>query len=387
MTVTTTIPPHTHHQVQAGAVPTAPRAGLAFAVALAAAFVALNLAVVLLERPLLQILRHHPDATMAQINVLQPGQAPDVLFMGTSRAQFGFDPAAFSEEASRLTGTPVSSLNLGIPGTRLDVARLVLKNRVLNGHKPKLIVYGLSEFELWDPPGVDYIRDVTKLSYVSLAMSPEEVFTYGGSNPMEQLTFVAETTVPLLRYRSVIRDALDLRFNSENYFNGYYVAGPRQRTLREDGLWTFPPDWPQPVQSPERLEAFRTAQTSMLVGLRASDIRTQQLRDFAHLARTNGVALLVLNMPVAESYAGLWQSESNVQDYLRNASELTRQLRIPYLDLYREGGRLPAGTFWDDHHMSNAGAATFSRCIAPAVVSVLASGELPATGVSVSGCR
>lgn len=63
---------------------------------------------------------------------------PDVLILGNSRAEIGFDP-----EGPTLSGMKLSAYNLGIPGTGISTARGQLEYLLRIGTKPKLIVLGL----------------------------------------------------------------------------------------------------------------------------------------------------------------------------------------------------------------------------------------------------
>lgn len=210
-------------------------------------FVAVNALVATLERPVLETLRYDLDDAVGQLSVLDPGRPVDVVFLGSSRVMFGLDPQTLTQEAERLGTAGVTAVNVGVPGARLDVAALILKNRLLGSQKPKLIVYGASEFELLGAPDVERFEGLSNVRHLPVLMRPDDVATYGGSTLLERMQFIGDTAVPLLRYRTAIRDALNLRFNAEHQYHTYLTEGPRHRTPRSDGLWTFPPDWPQPT--------------------------------------------------------------------------------------------------------------------------------------------
>lgn len=67
----------------------------------------------------------------------------DIIFLGSSMVNRGMDPEIFEEEYQALTGKPVRSFNMGIPGIKSKDASL-LAMILARRYKPNLIVYGTS---------------------------------------------------------------------------------------------------------------------------------------------------------------------------------------------------------------------------------------------------
>ena len=72
---------------------------------------------------------------------------PNVLIMGNSRAEVGFDP-----DAPALSRMGALTYNLAIPGTGIAVPRGQLEHLHRVGHKPKLIILGLDFLDFIDEP-------------------------------------------------------------------------------------------------------------------------------------------------------------------------------------------------------------------------------------------
>ena len=104
---------------------------------------------------------HHHAFERAGFNLIKPALAhyqneiklshalalkPDILILGNSRAEIGFDP-----EGDALSGT--SAYNLAIAGTGISVARGQLEYLDRIGRRPKLVVLGLEFLDFIVPPG------------------------------------------------------------------------------------------------------------------------------------------------------------------------------------------------------------------------------------------
>lgn len=72
---------------------------------------------------------------------------PDVLILGNSRAEIGFDP-----EGSVLSHAGVSAYNLAIPGTGIVVSRRQVEYLDRIGINPKLLIIGLEFLDFIDDP-------------------------------------------------------------------------------------------------------------------------------------------------------------------------------------------------------------------------------------------
>ena len=73
---------------------------------------------------------------------------PDVLILGNSRAEIGFDP-----EGPALSHAGLSAYNLAIPGIGIAVSRRQVEHLDRIGIKPKLLVLGLEFLDFIDDPG------------------------------------------------------------------------------------------------------------------------------------------------------------------------------------------------------------------------------------------
>ena len=90
------------------------------------------------------LLRYQDEIKLTHAIALRP----DVLILGNSRAEIGFDP-----EGPALSRAGVSAYNLAIPGIGIAVSRRQVEYLDRIGIKPKLLVLGLEFLDFIDDPG------------------------------------------------------------------------------------------------------------------------------------------------------------------------------------------------------------------------------------------
>lgn len=112
-----------------------------------------------------ELSRYQNEIKLTQVIRLRP----DVLFLGNSRAEIGFDP-----ERVTMSRLRTSAYNLAIPGTGLATSLNQLEYLRKIGRVPKLIVLGVEFLDFIDPPGkpVDSNVSVTPES----AQSVQKIF-------------------------------------------------------------------------------------------------------------------------------------------------------------------------------------------------------------------
>lgn len=111
---------------------------------------------------------------------------PDVLILGNSRAEIGFDP-----EGPVLSRMKVLAYNLAIPGTGITTARGQLEYLQRIGHKPKLIVLGLEFLDFFDSPEVSAIHEIS--------MAPQSKY------PIEHQFWRFDTLFSLMSLKDALR--------------------------------------------------------------------------------------------------------------------------------------------------------------------------------------
>jgi hypothetical protein len=334
----------------------APWRGLALA---ACILLLANLGTAASERPLLRLVRYQFAPTAAPIIVYEDAAPPDVLFMGSSRAAFGFDPAIAESEVEARTGARIRALNIAIVGGATDMNYLIVKNVLEDGKRPSLIVYGLAEFELMRVPGY---KPCT-FPYFALLLRWDDIAFCSNPDLNDRLSFLMEQLSPLYRDRELIRSALSIWLNPDDVFSRLYTSGSGRVTLRNDGFATWPPNY---VVTDQIQAATRAGILAYLKQFQFDPERAARLEDFLALAHQRGIDVLLVNMPVPPEFLELWDSAESLNRFEAAVERIAQSHATPLVDLYanRAHGRVPAGDFIDLHHLSPAGAAIVTRLVA-----------------------
>jgi hypothetical protein len=320
-----------------------------------------NEAASLSEPPLLRLARYEFAPTAAPIIVYEDAPTPDLLFMGSSRAAFGLDPAIAQDEVAARTGVHVRALNIAIVGGATDMNYLILKNIVEDSKRPKVIVYGLAEFELMRVPGYQPCN----FPYFALLLRWDDgdVCDADASALDDRLAFVANQVAPLYRDRELIRTGLSLLLNPDDIFNELYTSGQGRITLRSDGFATWPPNY----VVGERLQAAtRAGILAYLNHFELDSDRVARFDEFLALAHARGIDVILVNMPVPPEFLGLWDDADTLDRFDSAVRGIARAYDVPLADMYANlgNGQVPPNAFIDLHHLTPQGAAIVTRLVA-----------------------
>jgi hypothetical protein len=145
------------------------------------------------------------------------GMHPDVLILGHSRAEVGFDP-----EATVLARQGLSGYNLAIPGAGIANARKQMEYLRQNGIRPKVIILGMEFLDFMQAPSKNDIFVAPNHSNVafpsanpwfwhfdtlfSLASVSDAVRTLLIQDNQEVETITSRGFNPLKQYRPIARD-------------------------------------------------------------------------------------------------------------------------------------------------------------------------------------
>ena len=160
--------------------------------------------------------------------LLLAARYPDtqVLYLGDSRVHYGIDPAVVSESCQCGPG-----YNAGTPALEPGLTR-VMARQVLQTLSPKLVVIGLSQWELSDGATIhaeDAARELVppwQLGQFGLSLDPAEL-------PRESVDAVWR----LYRYRTELRQALELWTSGEQIDDprrGFRAYGEKRRVREKD---------------------------------------------------------------------------------------------------------------------------------------------------------
>lgn len=331
--------------------------GVSLAV-VAGLLITVNVSIGASESALLRIARYQFEPTAAPIIVYEDAPRPDVLFMGSSRAAFGLDPAVAESEVARMTGVSIRVLNIGIVGGATDMNYLILKNIIDDAKRPKLIVYGLSEFELMRVPGYQ----PCKFPYFALLLRWDDFGFCSQTGVDDRLSFILDEVAPMYRDRELIRGALSLSLNPDDVFSQLYTSDRGRITLRDDGFATWPPNY----RVDDRQQAATRA--GILAYLRHFELdpdRVARMDEFLALARQRGIDVLLIDMPVPPEFLQLWDDTDSMNRFTSEVRAVAQARAITLVDFYANlaDGQVPPRAFIDLHHLSPDGAAAVTRLI------------------------
>lgn len=135
------------------------------------------------------------DAKMPQIEALERQGGVDVVFLGSSIANVGFDPGQFIEESP----WAASAYNASIDGASPQLLEQWTMDVVLPALRPKVIVVGLTSRSFNDNGRNQSI------AYQAYFDSPGRQLRLGEANPIERITAFVNEHSALARIKSSLR--------------------------------------------------------------------------------------------------------------------------------------------------------------------------------------
>lgn len=276
------------------------------------------------------------------IDIAARGEDVAVAFVGSSPVDDGFDPEIFNRSSDGLT-----SFNASIPGGVSTKAWRWWTNEViLPVLKPEVVVIGVSSVDVNSGHPDRFWGPLTTSGGYRDVQSARD----GGS--VQRITRFLEQNVAVLRYRSVLRNPVQLIADFGADRPEALVVGPYGGKL------------PIPDVQYNNSEA-------RLTGLREAFLRTFQL-DGPNLDELVGliedleaqsIPVLVVNMPVTEDYIRIHPGgESEYQEYVATLASISRSHGSEFVDLGQSG--LPTDLFEDPFHLNADGAEILSTELA-----------------------
>ncbi len=317
-------------------------------------FAALNLVVPVLEPGFMRLRMYDLQYGAVRVRDYADAPRPDIIFMGSSRALNGFDPAQTESEIAHSDNVAVHALNLGVAGGSIDINYLILKNIISEKKQPSVIVYGLSEFELLSLTSDDLAQQLE----VPLLERIDDLPLYGGSTADDKVSFVLKRLLPLYRDHELIRSALSIRFNPNDAAHQYYVE---HHDLPANGFVPLPTSV---TASAAALEQHREEYGYKLSRYHIDPAALARLHSFITLAQSRGIAVVLVNMPVTPEHRALWQSAENIGRYRVVVQDVADTHHIPLLDLYEDRSHImPANAFFDYQHLNLTGTRVLTNLV------------------------
>ncbi len=272
------------------------------------------------------------------LKAFETSQGVDVLFMGNSTAQAGFDPLVF--DANRPISGTQGSFNASIEGLPL-VGNHMFLQIYLRYVKPRRIIIGLSPQDLnSNSPWATDVTDRVKHSPLALAESRTGIRGH-------VLNFFLSNSM-LFRYRFVLHQwllkggfppALDVYFTDRGFHGSISV------------LTDVPVD-----------QRGRFVNKAGVLNYSAEGEQIESLRKMLRLARIHQVPVALVNMPLADGYYGNFDQSSDYDHYLTAAKQVSAEFEVPLWNLedLPENERFDDAEFGDFNHLNQTGAERLS---------------------------
>jgi len=276
---------------------------------------------------------------------------PDVIFLGSSRVPTGLNPAVAEQMLSQ-NNLNVRVLNLGIVASGLDINYRVLKNIIRKDKKPKLIVYGLSEFDLFGLiPGNNKYDSISRVPYANYLLRLDDFGNYSGNTLEKKADFLLNRLIPIYRDQKLFQDAIKTQFRLDRK---QIILGKSQI----DGFIPKPNNPFTPAQIAQEDVGYRF----IIPSYNLDDPDLSEFNKLAGLAKSMGIRLILVNMPVSPQFQSYWQDETKVAKYCQLVDRIAAKKHLPVLNDYQASAKIfPPESFWNTNHLSTVGAEILTK--------------------------
>ncbi len=318
------------------------------------------------------------EADLAKIHECESfGRAPDVLYMGSSRAEDGVDPGLIDAMVGVQTGRNVLGCNIAMSGSTFTSDYFAFKRMVEDGYAPKMIVENLFEFNINANAFVDgYAPAAYHDTWLAdLSDTPALMRQYSGWHARLGLSdFVVGKLIPLYGDRYGILKALcqgssigpcttalpGVSWNDRDYYTRNPMLGwrPINDVTLADKL--------TPAQQQALAAEIAMFRRDYLPNFQLIGTDPPYLTKIVQLAQQHHVKVELVVSPLHQMYRDLLTSRqwTAIMAYWQSFAQrhgagfYDQHLAVGYTD----------ADFNDPHHLSIAGADKFSAWLAQNVV-------------------
>jgi hypothetical protein len=305
------------------------------------------------------------------------GRIPDVLFLGSSRAENGEDAPVVDASVRQNFGRQILSCNLGMSGSTFETDYYAFKRMIEDGYVPRLMVENLFEFNINANAGADtYGPALNHTLWLADASDAWTLRAHWGSGPQAVVNlanFVAQKAVPLYGDRiglyKMLCGSINLGPCGESVTGVSWAC--RTCYLHDaDHGWHPLTDRSLALQTPDEqhslaseLAYFRSVYLpnfKIIAGLPPFLARLVELAQAHHVQ----VALVV--SPLHQFYRDLLPHSdwTAIMTYWRS---FARTFGVSFFDASQAIGYTD-GDFRDPHHLTVSGAQRFSEWMATTFV-------------------
>jgi hypothetical protein len=165
------------------------------------------------------------------------------------------------------------------------------------------------------------------------------------------VSFVAKRLFPLYRDHELIRSALSIRFNPHDPAHVFYVE---HHDLPANGFLPLPTGV---APTAAAVDQYRAEYGYKLSRFGVAPAALARLQAFISLAKSRGITVVLVNMPVSPEHRSLWRSDENIARYRALVRDTATADHIPFLDFYDSvPDPIPAEGFFDNQHLNLTGA-------------------------------
>jgi hypothetical protein len=317
------------------------------------AFVILHLGLVLtteLSRFVRDPLYGDKELKLSRLERTLPATSSKVVFLGTSRASYGFDAGLAQRLATEELGGSTGVFNWGIHATGPVTHLLHLRRMLDDHHRPDLLLLEIL------PPTLADLPDGPLESH----------FVVGTALEWNELDLVGDYGFPNDRLRRSRREVVvapwyAMRFPLMGrivpYWLPYYQRFDSSRGSDPNG---WGPIATNEVSEEQIVTALRNAQSEyrdILAKFKLGEGPVRALRELLDRCRSERIQVLLILMPEGTGIRSLYPREV-VADLNRFLGGLAREYGCGICDARTW---LPDDAFYDGHHLLRPGAAAFTE--------------------------
>ncbi|MBI5048529.1 MAG: hypothetical protein HZB54_06255 [Deltaproteobacteria bacterium] len=293
---------------------------------------------------------------------IEKGESPDVIFVGSSIADMGFDVLAF-EHYLKKENKPLTAFNFGINGAGPEVHLEILRHLIVAKTKVKYVVYGLSLVELNSGSSV-FLSDQQVLLDASYFESKRDSFPLKGR--VREFLF---NNFKLYRMRDVFWPnffTTDNTWLNTKLFKYKYKG---QNRLLPDHFkdWTYN----YKFSGKKWVHADIVRLENLFGNYSAEGYNLKKLIDLMEFCKSNGIKLVMVNMPVIANpeylentvYLNMIKATDNTNPmalYEKTIRETSLRYDVPLLDIGAKSN-MEIRDFHDPLHLNYSGAQKLSK--------------------------
>jgi hypothetical protein len=307
------------------------------------------------------------------------GRAPDVLFLGSSRAVYSANASLVDSTVAQGTGAHTLSCNAGSLGSTIEQDYYTFKRLLEDGYAPKLLVENVWEQNLNAnakypaDSTAEHTEEVLWLADLSDIAQVRSHFAGGAQGVSQVADFVGRKTVPLYRDRAGVVRSLCGDSSSDICENTHVLGSDTEHIYQRSNHqgWIPEGDLPLSKLTPEQIAAKHQREADYFHGAvqnwAPGGAQPGYLARLLDLARAHSIRVAVVTSPLHPSIYNYLDKPGDwhrISDYLRGF--VTAHGATYYDESHASG--FTDDDFVDPHHMTPTGAAKFSTWLATAIV-------------------